>query len=168
MSKTALTSFVLLLLLAGAGTTANAQSDAVSRILAGATPPDGVVFEIVSDETGLLKEALPLVKNEIKRLRKRFPKLDIAVVSHGDEQFALTQDNRRKYKKVHRDIKSLSRDAGVPVHVCGGYARMKGVSIDEFPEYVDVAANGPSEIRTYEELGYQKIEVTDSWLNDSP
>ncbi len=125
------------------------------------TAPDGVVFEIVSGDPDWLKVAIPQVKNYIVKLRKRFPKLQVAVVTHGEEQFALTTDNQEQYKQLHKEVRSLTQDADIPVHICGTYARWKNVSPEEFPDYVDVSATGPAEIRQYEDFGYKKIVISD-------
>jgi intracellular sulfur oxidation DsrE/DsrF family protein len=139
---------------------AMASSDAaVARILAQTAPPEGVVFEIVSGDPQQLRKAIPQVQNYIERLRTRFPKLQVAVVSHGEEQFALTRKNEKQYAEVHRAVKSLQA-SDVPVHVCAAYAAMNNVAPEDFPDYVDVAATGPSEIRTYREFGYVLVQVT--------
>ncbi len=44
-------------------------------------------------------------------------------------------------------------------HVCGAYARMHNVSEDEFPEYINVSAHGPEQIKDYQALGYIVIRV---------
>ncbi len=66
-------------------------SSEIDSIIAREQTPAGVVFEIVSEEDGLLGELLPSVKADIKKLRQRFPDLQIAIVSHGNELFALTK-----------------------------------------------------------------------------
>ena len=141
---------------------ANAADDAaVKEILQMPKAPDGVVFEIVSSNPDFLRVAIPKVKRHIATLRKRFPGLSIAVVTHGDEQFALTEKHRDEYKEVHKQIVSLRQDDDVPLHVCGAYASWKNVSPEEFPDYVDVSATGPAEIRQYQEFGYRKVVISD-------
>ena len=134
---------------------------AVEEILRQEEPPEGVVFEIVSNKSDFLKRAIPEVKEHISSLRKQFPGLSIAVVSHGDEQFALTKKNQGEYKQLHREIVSLRQDSDIPVYVCGAYASWKNVSPEEFPDYVDVSATGPAEIRQYQEFGFKKIVISD-------
>lgn len=134
--------------------TAPALADEIDDILAGDTAPPGIVFEIVSDEEDLLKDVLPTIGNDIKRLRKRFPGLDVAIVSHGDEQFALTTDNRAKNPELHEIAEKLVDDQQVSMHVCETYAEWNGVSAEEFAEFIDVSATGPAQINDYRALGY--------------
>jgi intracellular sulfur oxidation DsrE/DsrF family protein len=140
---------------------ADGEDEDIQALLDRKMPPDGVVFEIVSSNPDWLKVAIPRVKKHIAKLRRRFPTLQIAVVTHGDEQFALTTRNRNQYSQLHKEIRSLTQDSGIPVHVCGAYAAWKNVSPEEFPDYVDVSATGPAEIRQYEEFGFKKIVISD-------
>ncbi|MEJ2106417.1 MAG: DsrE family protein [Acidiferrobacteraceae bacterium] len=156
-----LVSIVLALVFAwsGAAVAAGTSADAaVQKLLAAKEPPEGVVFEVVSSDADTLRWAVPAIRRYVHQLRERFPKLSMAVVSHGDEEFALTEANRKRYKDVHRGIKSLT-DENVPVAVCGAYAQMHKISPEDFPKYVEVASSGPSEIRTYREFGFQVIHV---------
>jgi intracellular sulfur oxidation DsrE/DsrF family protein len=137
------------------------NDEAISDILQLQKAPDGVVFEIVSSDPDFLKQAIPQVKKHIASLRKRFPGLSVAVVTHGDEQFALTAKNRDEYKELHNQIVSLRKDDDIPLHVCGAYASWKNVSPEEFPDYVDVSATGPAEIRQYQDFGYRKVVISD-------
>jgi len=137
------------------------SSDSVEEILQLKKPPEGVVFEIVSSDPDFLKQAIPEVKRYIRNLRSKFPGLPVAVVTHGDEQFALTRENQANYKQLHSEIVSLKQDADIPIHVCGAYASWKNVSPEEFPDYVDVSATGPAEIRQYQEFGFRKIVISD-------
>jgi intracellular sulfur oxidation DsrE/DsrF family protein len=121
--------------------------------------PEGVVFEIVSGDSDHLRWAIPTVQQYIRQLRQRFPELPVAVVSHGQEQFALTRDKQQQYDKVHRGIQSLVKDSNVPVHVCGTYAEWHNVAESEFPDYVDVAAAGPAQINDYRQLGYLLVTI---------
>ena len=131
----------------------------VEQILKLKQAPEGIVFEIVTGAANSLEWALPEVQNHIKRLRARFPKLEIAVVTHGNEQFALKTSNDKKYKKIHSLTQQLVQKENIPLHVCGTYAGWKGVSEEEFPDYVDVAAAGPATINDYISLGYTLIKI---------
>ena len=136
-----------------------AYSDEIEDILTSKERPAGVIFEIVSDSADALRHAIPQVKKHIKQIRTRFPGLDIAVVSHGQEQFALTKDNNKKYNKVHSEIKSLVKDAGVPVHVCETYASWYNIEPGAFPDYVDVSPTGPAQINDYLALDYILVTI---------
>lgn len=131
----------------------------IEDILSQKEAPAGIVFEIVTGATNSLEWALPEVQNYIKKLRARFPKLEAAIVTHGNEQFALKTNNNKKYKKVHSLTQQLVQKDHVPLHVCGTYASWKNVSEEEFPEYVDVAAAGPATINDYVALGYILVKL---------
>lgn len=120
--------------------------------------PSGVVIEIVTgDDTGL-SWALPKAQRYIKQLRQRFPNLHIAIVTHGREQFALQKNKQGKQKKVHSLTKILKKD-NVQLHVCGTYAGWRGLSDEDFPDYVNVAAAGPAQINDYLALGYKLLVI---------
>ena len=131
----------------------------LEQILSLKQAPAGIVFEIVTGAANSLEWALPKTQKIIKKLRARFPKLDIAIVTHGDEQFALKTTNDKKYKKVHSLTQQLVQKDNVPLHVCGTYASWKNVSEEEFPDYVDVTAAGPATINDYVALGYILIKL---------
>jgi len=131
----------------------------IEEILSLKEAPAGIVFEIVTGESNSLEWALPETQSHIKELRARFPKLDIAIVTHGNEQFALKSSNNKKYKKVHSLTQQLVQTDHIPLHVCGTYAGWKGVSEEEFPDYVDVTAAGPATINDYISLGYILIKL---------
>jgi len=133
----------------------------VESILKMTETPSGVVFEIVSDEDGLLSQLLPTIKTDIKRLRNRFPGLPVAIVTHGTEQFDLTSNNRDKEPTAHKLVEEMVNSDNVDVHVCGTHAGWYGVSPEDFPDYVDVTAAGPAQINDYEEMGYELIVLTD-------
>ena len=140
-------------------TFASSANEQIDDILSQDDAPAGIVFEIVTGSSNSLEWALPQTQKLIKKIRKRFPKLEVAIVTHGNEQFALTSNNNKKYKKVHSLTQQLVQQDNVPLHVCGTYAGWKGVSEEEFPEYVDVAAAGPATINDYKSLGYILIKI---------
>ena len=131
----------------------------IETILSLEEAPTGVVFEIVTGSANSLNWALPKTQLFIKKLRARFPKLEIAIVTHGNEQFALQTKNSKKYKKVHSLTQQLVKENNVPLHVCGTYASWRNVEEEEFPDYVDVTAAGPATINDYIALGYTLIKL---------
>ncbi len=131
----------------------------VNHLLQQKQPPSGIVFEIVSDEDDFLEQLLPDIKTAVKKLRDKFPKLPIAIVTHGKEQFALTTKNSQK-SKTHSLVKGLVND-DVDVHVCGTHAGWYDIMPEDFPDYVDVSATGPAQINDYEEMGYELIVLTE-------
>ena len=121
--------------------------------------PAGVVIEIVSGDRMLLNTLLPGLNADIQRLRHKYPDLPIAIVTHGQEQFMLTKNNRSEAEQVHGIVEQLAVKDDIDVHVCGTYASWFGVSDNDFPKYVDVAPAGPVQINNYEELGYELITL---------
>ena len=136
---------------------ASSNQTKIDWILKAETAPFGVVFEVVEGDGDALNWAIPQIKDFANQLRKRFPDIGIAVVSHGTEQFALTKDKKKKFNKVHKLVKSLSQDKDIPVHVCGTHASWFNKSAKDFPDYVTVSPAGPTEINNYEEMGYELI-----------
>ncbi len=132
----------------------------LDRLLNAGTAPEGVVFEIVTGDEDALEWALPRVKRAIDRLRQRFPQLPIAVVTHGEEMFALETSVRDSYTGVHDTVRSLLAD-NVTVHACGTFAGWRGLAEEHFPDYVNLSAAGPAQINDYRALGYMVIVVTD-------
>jgi intracellular sulfur oxidation DsrE/DsrF family protein len=130
----------------------------VAYLLARDKAPDGVVFELIGDEDDYLLNALEKVKTYKEQLKKKFPDLDIAVVSHGAEQFNLTKNNQNREKEAHSHVQELV-DSDVPVHVCETHASWRGVTPEDFPDYITVSTTGPAQINQYEELGYILVVV---------
>jgi intracellular sulfur oxidation DsrE/DsrF family protein len=148
----------LLLLLVNVFTPVWAASP-IDTVLQAEHAPAGVVFEIATGKSDSLNWALPQVKTYIAQLRTRFPALAIAVVTHGNEMFALQTKQAGSAAGVHSLTQQLVKD-GVALHVCGTYAGYKGLSEEDFPEYVNVAAAGPAQINDYVAVGYIRIKIT--------
>jgi intracellular sulfur oxidation DsrE/DsrF family protein len=130
----------------------------LDELLANPEAPAGVVFEIVDRDPGALEVALPWVKQAAQRLKTRHPGLPMALVTHGQEMFALQTGKRAVNPTIHLLAESL-RDDGIPVHVCETYAGRRGLAAEDFPAYVDVAPAGPVQIRNYEALDYVRLVV---------
>lgn len=152
--------WLVLPLLLAAGVAGASSDREVAALLERDRAPPGVVFEIVSSDARALEWAVPQVTRYAERLRARFPALPVAVVTHGNEQFALQSDSGATFAALHEQVRSLHARQDVPVHVCGTYAEMRGVAPEAFPDYVDVAPSGPAQIRGYRELGYELVRVT--------
>ncbi|MDH5485440.1 MAG: DsrE family protein [Gammaproteobacteria bacterium] len=129
----------------------------VDELLAENARPEGVVFEVVSKDPALLQVLLPRLQDDINRLRRHYPGLPLAVVSHGREQFALLSKDDGKKEGLHELVRQMVKQQGVEVHVCGTYAERYGYLPEDFPEYVDVSAEGPAQINDYRELGYRVV-----------
>jgi intracellular sulfur oxidation DsrE/DsrF family protein len=140
-------------------TLASSPGEQVEHILTLNEAPVGIVFEVVTGASNSLKWALPQIQDYIKEIHARFPTLDIAIVTHGEEMFALKTTNNKKYKKVHSLTQQLVKNENIQLHVCGTYAGMRNITTEAFPDYVDVTAAGPATINDYVSLGYILIEL---------
>lgn len=145
--------------LAGTGDDSVPGREAVAHVLALAEAPPGVVFEIASRDERALEWAVPAVRRHAAALRKRFPGLAIAVVTHGREQFALQRQQSAASPALHQAVRTLVEDEAVTLHVCETYANRRGISAEDFPDYVNVAAEGPAQVQNYEALGYIRIRL---------
>lgn len=128
----------------------------LEQLLSGPRPP-GVAIEVVGVADGL-RAGLPQLRSAIPQIRERFPDIDIAVVSHGREQFAL-RAQATEFADVQQGMRELIEDTQIGVHVCGANAERAGISPEEFVSFVDVAAHGPIQIRDYEALGYVRLKM---------
>ncbi len=131
----------------------------VEALLAAGEAPSGVVFEIVSGDADTLGRLLPGVRSDIERLRAAFPGLPVAVVSHGEEQFALTRKHKTKEPELHAIAEEMVTGENVDLHVCGAHAGWFGLDPGDFPDYVDVSASGPAQINDYRALDYVLITL---------
>lgn len=158
-SKSWLTSWSVLIALLLVSPSAFASPPTLEALLSRKTAPPGVVFEIVDSDPKALDFALPWVKQTAQRLKARFPTMPMALVTHGQEMFALQTQKRAGNETIHQLAQSLSRDDGIQVHVCETYANRRGLATEDFPAYVDVAPEGPAQIRNYEALDYVRLVV---------
>ena len=150
---------IAILLLFSLPACATTGQEKIDEILKLKEEPAGVVFEIATGSKDGLEWALPLVKSQIDQVRKRFPDIDVAIVTHGREQFALQKQKKDGNKKVHSLTQQLvSKD--IQLHVCGTHAEWRGVTEEDFPEYVNVAATGPAQINDYLSVGYVLVKIT--------
>lgn len=136
-----------------------ARADPLHPILAQEQAPPGVVFDIADRDPNAPARALPWTAAAAQRLRTGFPELPIAVVTHGREMFALRSEGRGEHGEIHDLARNLAERDGIPVHVCETHAGWRGVTPEDFPAYIDVAAAGPAQVNDYRALGYQVIRV---------
>ena len=88
-------------------TATHVNAESLDDILALEESPTGVVIEIIKADGEALYEHLVKIRAVSDTIRRKFPNLPIAVVSHGYEQFALTSRNAVKYSALHDDVKNL-------------------------------------------------------------
>lgn len=145
--------YSLVWLFSGVFSMSVASEEEVAKILQMETAPEGVVFEVVAGDEAYLKTALDKFEVYQQQLKEKFPEIGLSIVSHGSEQFALTTANQEKHADAHSLVQRIIK-TDVPVAVCGGHAKWRGLSDEDFPDYVEVPASGPAKIRDYQELGY--------------
>jgi intracellular sulfur oxidation DsrE/DsrF family protein len=138
---------------------AGAQED-IAFMLQAKNPPKGVVFEVATGDENFLARALPEIEAYSQKLREKYPAIDIALVSHGQEEFALLSENAPKFTGIHDSIKKLTQDE-IPVTVCGTHAAMQNKTASDFPTYIEVAETGPKKIRDYQRQGYALVRITE-------
>lgn len=136
----------------------SADEDKVKELLALEAAPVGVVFEIVSWDEAYLETALDNFELYQKQLKDKFPDIKFAIVTHGNEQFSLTEDNKEKYKDTHKQVQRIT-EADVPVNICAAHATMRAVDTKSFPSYVTVAPGSSGAIANYQSLGYTLINL---------
>ncbi len=137
---------------------ANPHAEEMDRILAQKEEPTGVVFEIVTSESDSLDWALPMVNDYIGQLKSKFPEIEVVIVTHGNEQFALATSKAEKKTKVHSLTQQLNKQ-GVQLHICGTLAGWRGLTDEDFPDYVNVAAAGPAQINDYVSVGFTLLVI---------
>lgn len=146
-----------ILLAVAAGAFASSPAGEVDRVLALHAPPPGVVFEVVSWQEDALTGIVPEITRYAERLRARFPDLPVAVVTHGSEQFSLMRSEETSYTDLHAQVRTLTGEGAVDVHVCGNHASWRDKGAEDFPDYVDVASSAASKLREYRARGYVVI-----------
>ena len=145
--------FFATLLLFSVTANLSANEEQVAKLLESKVAPIGVVFEVVSWDEAYLKTAFDAFENHQKRLKAKFPEIKLAIVTHGNEQFSLTESNKEKYQDTHQQVQRIT-ETDVPVHICAGHARMRAIDVKAFPDYVSVSQSGPAEIATYQAQEY--------------
>jgi len=131
----------------------------VDRILALEKAPVGVVFELIGRENGkYLPEGLKKIEAYKIQLKRAFPDIKVAVVTHGAEQFELTKDNAIKQSKTHDIVKRITAE-DVPVHVCSTHASWRGKTENDFPGYVLASSGAGSQMQEYQDQGYTLVTI---------
>lgn len=130
----------------------------VQKILAADEAPDGVVFDIETLDPQALPKYAPYVRDQIQLIRQKFPDVDIAVVTHGAEEFALRKQAKGQ-QKLHNLFNKLVQDEGVSVHVCGAVAGLKKLTQEDFPSFVSFSASGMAQLNDYKAIGYTVVPI---------
>lgn len=135
----------------------------IDEILAMASPPSGVVFNVMEYDEDALEWVTLRLERYVIRLRQRYPDLPIAVVSHGEEMFALRSEDRWVYPELHQRVQRLVEQEDVTFHVCGANARENHVDESEFAQYVDVVPLATMQLADYRDFGYRLISIELTW-----
>lgn len=128
----------------------------ISRLLQSDEMPAGVVIEVISWDPDTWDWATPMITQFRDQLDQRFPGIDVAVVSHGAEQFLLTRDNLANQPTTLAGLTDLT-EQGVDFHVCGTHSEWRGVDESEYADLINVSASGPAQINDYKNLGYKLV-----------
>jgi len=131
----------------------------VAKLLQANTEPDGVVFDIETLDKNALKPLTTYVITQVELLKKAFPNVDIAMVSHGAEEFSLQTTAKNTYSGTHNLLSELASESGVSVHVCGAVGALKQLTQEDFPDFVSYSASGLAQINDYKALGYSVIVI---------
>jgi intracellular sulfur oxidation DsrE/DsrF family protein len=132
-------------------------ADTIAAFLSEKEEPFGLVIEIIEDNSDDWEWITPKLKNTIDQARKKYPDLQVAVVSHGKEEMALVKgdDNRQTKQK----IRSLVQDDNVNFHVCATHASWYQYKPEDFVEFVNVATSGPAQLQIYTDMGFFLIQL---------
>jgi intracellular sulfur oxidation DsrE/DsrF family protein len=134
------------------------RHSSVDTLISNNVEPEGVVFEILEWRDNTWKWASPMIKSLRNQLQNKYPELEIAIVSHGDEQFELTKNRESQQPQAINILNDMVMN-GVSLHVCGVNSGWNNVGDDEYIDIVDVAVSGPAKINDYIMLGYEHILI---------
>ncbi len=149
--------YMLLLFLVTSLSQAAEFNDArINRLLNAEQAPDGVVFELISWDDKTWQWAAPMITDLRRQLQQKFPGIDVAVVSHGGEQFQLTKTAAAQQPQAIAQLQSLTDD-GVNLHVCGTHSYWNDVDESAYLDMVSVSPSGPAQVSDYIKLGYTHI-----------
>ncbi len=149
----------LLLLLISGAVIANYTHPSVNRLIQANDEPAGVVFELIESDKNTWTWAAPMIKDLKDQLKEKYPDIEIAVVSHGREQFQLIKKRAKRQKAAISILEDLVRKEAVSLHVCGTHSSWYDIPTGSYIDIVDVAVSGPAKINDYINLGYQPIQL---------
>lgn len=138
---------------------ANYSNPDVNQLLESNNEPEGVVFELIESDKKTWKWAAPMIKDLRVQLKEKYPNIEIAVVSHGREQFQLLKKRVKSQQKAISILENLVHKENVDLHVCGQHSSWFGIKPEGYIDIVDIAVSGPAKINDYINLGYQPIQL---------
>ena len=128
----------------------------VKALIAANVEPDGVVFELMTWEDDSWDWAAPMLQNATRQLREKYPGIDIALISHGNELFDLALQENNQSQPSIQTLQNLSNEE-VDIHICGTFASYKHLGTKDFLPFVDVSPSGPAQLNDYIRLGFTHI-----------
>ncbi len=131
----------------------------VEQLIQSEIEPEGVVFDIETLDPQALQTLTDYVLSQVELVKKAYPTVDIAIVSHGAEEFALQKSAKDKNMDIHNVFNQLVSDKGVSVHVCGAVGGLKQLTQEDFPDFVSYSASGMAQINDYKALGYTVVVI---------
>jgi intracellular sulfur oxidation DsrE/DsrF family protein len=146
----------VMLLFSASSLAADYSHPQVERLLAADRPPEGVVFELLAWDQRTWSWAAPMIADLRAQLRRKYPAVPVAIVSHGGEQFQLTRSRALQQPGAVDQLTGLVEE-GVELHVCGAHSLWQQVPLSDYLEIVDVVPSGPARVNDYVELGYTLI-----------
>jgi len=119
--------------------------------------PPGVVFELIESTGYAWTWAAPKIRSYVSQLREKFPNIDLAIVSHGREQFSLTKKSTSSITEEVSILQNINKQDSVDISVCGSHSLWFNVSRENYLPFINVAESGPALINDYKNLGYINI-----------
>lgn len=160
-AKTLLKNLVLIMLLIGSsvGYAKECSHAVVDKIINSNTEPEGVVFELSEYDENAWDWASEMIESLSKQLKNKYPNIDIAIVSHGNEQFQLTRNNKEQNQHTISTLTNLVNSSNIDLHVCAVNSSWSNIPTDAYINIVDVAESGPAKVNDYINLGYRRIKL---------
>ncbi|WP_235584689.1 DsrE family protein [Thiomicrospira sp. WB1] len=131
----------------------------VAALIEAEQAPFGVVFDIETLDSDALPRLAEYVRRQIERLQSHYPDADIAVISHGAEEQALSKEAAERESALHATFSGLVEEQGVSMHVCGAVAGLKGLDASDFPDFVTFSPSGMAQLNDYKALGYDVVTI---------
>ena len=130
------------------------KASQIEDILTLKEEPPGVVFELIESTGYAWTWAAPKIRGYVLQLREKFPNIDLAIVSHGREQFALTKKSASSIVEEVSILKDMNKKDSVDINICGTHSQWLNVSRENYLPFINVAESGPALINDYKNLGF--------------
>ena len=135
------------------------KASQIEDILTLEEEPPGVVFELIESTGYAWTWAAPKIRGYVLQLREKFPDIDIAIVSHGREQFLLTKRSIKTPGKEIAILERMNKFDSIDINVCGTHSSWNNIPSDAYLNFVNVAESGPALLNDYQNLGYVLVLI---------